>query len=103
MGAWATMIRDYSEGSSLKLAVADTFSGERPCEKCMQLTRNQTGSSNPSEITASSSVPPEVEFLAPLRLPPPPQGRNRFSIESFLNAKTLNLRPPTPPPRFFLS
>ena len=103
MGAWATMIRDYSQGRTLKVAVAETFSGERPCEKCNKLMRSQTGTSTPSEITASSSIPPEVECPEVHNLPTPPPGAGLISSTYSLKSKTLSFQPPTPPPRFFLS
>ncbi|MDF3130371.1 hypothetical protein P0Y35_14280 [Kiritimatiellaeota bacterium B1221] len=103
VGVWTSMIRDYSQNSSLKLAVSDTFSGERPCEKCMHLTRSQTGTARSSEMTAAPSPAPDLEYLAPQMLPAPAPERTRIYLDGLLKVQILTLRPPTPPPRFFLS
>jgi hypothetical protein len=37
MVAWTGMVWNYSKDQSVVQAVADTFSGERPCELCMSI------------------------------------------------------------------
>lgn len=102
MGAWVTMIRDYSQESTFKQAVADTFSGQKPCGKCKELTQSKTGASKGSEITASSTLPPEIASPEISLLPDPPSGAYGIPLESVLFIQPLSSGPPVPPPRFFL-
>ena len=38
VSAWGIMIADYSQEGTLRSAVKDTFSGERPCDMCASLS-----------------------------------------------------------------
>ncbi len=62
MNAWAHMIYDRSE-SGLSVAISSTFSGEAPCEKCLELQKEKEKRNAPDIINISS--------LDKLKLTPP--------------------------------
>ncbi len=54
--AWATMLVNYSQETTISEAVVDTFSGEKPCPLC-------------EKIEAAKSSAPEKETPAPAPTP----------------------------------
>lgn len=45
--AWARMIQQYSESTSLAEAVRDTFSGQKPCSMCEQIAQAKSNRPHP--------------------------------------------------------
>lgn len=103
VGVWANMIRDYTAETNLQQAVADTFSGEKPCERCKQLTRSQTRPGDHDTYTNLTPLPPELDTPNSFALQIFPPGVRLHRI--LLIAPSDNLRSPPllPPPIFFLS
>lgn len=103
IGAWTNMIRDYAKETTLKTAVMDTFSGEKPCANCIKLVHSQTGSDSDTAFTSTCSVLPEIAAPEIFRLPPGSSGKFRPLSKEFIFSGILSPRPPVPPPRFFFS
>jgi len=53
--AWANMIVDYSKESTVKEAITDTFSGEKPCHLCCKIAKAKA--TEPKETEAPLTAP----------------------------------------------
>lgn len=101
VGAWASMIQDYRSDSNLQQAVAETFSGEKPCEMCKKLTRSQTQAHSENAISSRSNPPPDLSPPETFRLLGIKKCRATHCFITTTSLTTLRVRPPLPPPRFF--
>ena len=54
ISAWGVMIVEYSEGSTLGSAIEDTFSGNRPCDMCISLSK--TPSEKPDLLLSQGMI-----------------------------------------------
>ena len=103
--AWANMILEYSQDSSLSQAVTDTFSGEKPCEMCKTIAaakeKERDGGKETPLAPLSAKVfqdlfPPSLaELKEPLSAPFPHPG---FAPLSQL-VSPPSCGPPSPPPK----
>ncbi|MGB0744620.1 MAG: hypothetical protein ACPGSB_08845 [Opitutales bacterium] len=48
LGAWSWMIASYTQESSLKQAIRETFSDERPCEMCRLIDKVEEDHKDPA-------------------------------------------------------
>jgi|GEM_PF-1552270 len=101
VGAWASMIQEYRSDSNLQQAVAETFSGDKPCERCKKLTRSQTQTRSENVISSRSNPPPDLSTPETFRLPRIKRRRATYRFITTTSLTTLRVRPPLPPPRFF--
>ena len=104
--AWANMLIDYSEATSLTQAVADTFSGEKPCCLCKKIAESKAAepeSGNGEKPHAPLAVKHFHELFAqtnerlgePFSIPFPHPGFTPLAQSVSPPASG----PPTPPPR----
>jgi hypothetical protein len=102
MGAWAQMLRDYAQDSTLKQAVLDTFSGEKPCEMCKKLTNSKLSiSTSGCEFIPPTPPPHELALPEFFRLDPPACAKFDSTIPYLISDQRLIDQPAAPPPRFF--
>ena len=104
--AWTNMLVSYSQESTLKQAVSDTFSGEKPCHLCEKIA--EVKSKEPGEEKPEVPLPPSASKLLNDLFPPTiatlaDPFSNPFPQPAFLTgAELLSLSasgPPVPPPR----
>jgi hypothetical protein len=104
--AWTNMLVSYSQESTLKQAVSDTFSGEKPCHLCEKIA--EVKSKEPGEEKPEVPLPPSASKLFNDLFPPTiatlaDPFSNPFPQPAFLTgAELLSLSasgPPVPPPR----
>lgn len=100
LGAWSWMIASYAQQSGIEQAVAETFSGERPCQLCKFITAAEA-----EQQSSPAQAPDEAKSL---KLLPGQAQRLRIAPGYFIAAKHcpsdhLAARRatdvPTPPPR----
>lgn len=103
MGMWMTMFRTYTAETTLQQAVADTFSGEKPCDMCTKLVRSQTQTDSEDVVTSPSSFPPDLTAPESFIVRSPRLDIYQSPSSSRPSRTTLRPAPPSPPPRFFLS
>lgn len=95
--AWTRMLVDYSKNQSIAAAVADTFSGERPCEMCVSIEKGKTAEQK-EEATTSALAKIEAALVGDTMLVIPAR-RDGFELSAFFHWNSLLLTPPTPPPK----
>ncbi len=100
LGAWSWMIANYSQESSLRVAIQETFSGERPCGMCKAI---QESESNNSNLPANANPSAEELRLLPLplislKLAPDESADSRSALQ-MQNAVSRCAKVPTPPPK----
>jgi hypothetical protein len=94
--AWATMIVEYSQHTSLAQAVAQTFDAEHPCGLCKNINAAQR--SQKKNDAQPISVKPDL-ICATRVITLLPRCRD-FLFASFeVTASPRRHSPPTPPPR----
>lgn len=101
--AWASMIVDYSQESTLSQAVTDTFSGEKPCSMCKKI--EQVKESEPDREPIAT---PTAKLFQDLFPPPHAELKDRFPspfphpgfAHPAQSASPPSCGPPSPPPRF---
>ena len=101
LSAWSWMIASYSQQSTFEQAIAETFSGDYPCEICkfIQSTDDKTSPTPAKESNENKSFKLMYEQVTRiLTLPNPCQVSNVGKSELF--PPPLHYRVPTPPPRF---
>lgn len=101
MLAWANMIMDFSGDRDLSRAVADTFSGEKPCAMCRQLTEEKTASPDQSSFQALSFQPADLCSPESMVWNPRQTGCRFCPKPRLLLSGTDRLSPLLPPPRSF--
>lgn len=68
LGAWSWMVVSYSQDSSLKQAIKETFGDERPCDVCRVIdSAEESQQSTPSE--APNTKLKEVKLMLGLGRP----------------------------------
>ena len=98
--AWTRMLAEFSQTASIETAITKTFSGQHPCNMCVQIKQGKDAETADGKDLPLKSVSLKIDFfLAPaellltaLVLPPPGQpadtaAPNRTSV------------PSVPPPR----
>ena len=104
--AWTNMLVSYSQESTLKQAVSDTFSGDKPCHLCDKIA--EVKSKEPGEENQKAPLPPSASKLFNDLFPPTIASladpfSTPFPQPAFLTgAELLSLPPsgpPVPPPR----
>ena len=104
--AWTNMLVSYSQESTLKQAVSDTFSGDKPCHLCDKIA--EVKSKEPGEENQKAPLPPSASKLFNDLFPPTiatlaDSFSTPFPQPAFLTgAELLSLPPfgpPVPPPR----
>ncbi len=65
--AWAQMVRDYSQTTSVAEAIEKTFSGEAPCSMCKSIAKARTQEQK-APATVKLDKKAEVFLLAPSAL-----------------------------------
>ncbi len=104
--AWANMILDYSQESSLSQAVTDTFSGEKPCCLCKKIAAVKEADPNggrekaplpplSAKLFQDLFPPSHAELKDPFSAPFPHPG---FAPVAQSLSPPSN-GPPSPPPR----
>lgn len=100
--AWANMILDYSQETSLSQAVADTFSGEKPCCLCKKIAAAKEDEQKQEPLAPLTAKPfqdlfppSHAELKDPFPSPFPHPGFAHVS----LSVSPPSSGPPSPPPR----
>jgi hypothetical protein len=100
--AWVGMIVTYSQEQGFAQAVADTFSGERPCSLCNAIAESdEDGAPTPSpradqvRLEATASLPIDFERLLLVGTDAQPMPR----LEPSDACTAWEREPPVPPPR----
>ncbi len=94
------MLASYSQQSSLRMAIQETFSGERPCGMCKAI---QESESNNSHLPAKAkSTAEELRLLllqvSPLKLAPDDAAIITAALQMH-RPVSLCAKVPTPPPK----
>jgi hypothetical protein len=104
IGAWAWMLVNYTQESSIQTAVSETFSGDRPCGLCKIIS---TVDSETSKTPAAANAPKSKDLKLmlglsrPVSLPTPPKYYAVIATpEQFI--KDPVLEEADPPPRRFV-
>lgn len=104
--AWTNMLVSYSQKSTLSKAVADTFSGEKPCHLCDKIAEVKSKETDGGK--KETPVPPSAsklfhDLFAPTLVSLKDPFPSPFPQPAFLTgAEPLSLPaygPPVPPPR----
>ncbi len=93
--AWVGMVIDYSQQSSLSVAIEKTFDGAHPCGLCKTVTSGR------SEEQKNETLKLLVKFeavLAPQVIALAPVGQPMVFPRLFETHSALAFAPPTPPP-----
>jgi hypothetical protein len=98
--AWTTMLIEYSQQTTLRQAIEQTFDGAHPCNMCKGISAAQhSPKRSPIEITT-----PKLDLICTTRSI---SFSRRFEFVHFIATNAfLHERkesPPVPPPRFALS
>ncbi|WFB37094.1 hypothetical protein P3T73_04890 [Kiritimatiellota bacterium B12222] len=101
--AWAGMINDYRQESTLTQAVQDTFSGEKPCAMCHQLTEEQVSSPSDNSFTSPATPRPDLILSHNKGFSAPSPSPFHFISHVPLYPSLASDHPPVPPPRLFYS
>lgn len=97
--AWATMLRDYSQESSLAIAMEKTFSGEFPCSMCKTIAAaKKTERSKPLTVESTKKLETAPLFASTFVIIPP-EPDFELSASDSLVPSFLAFDPPTPVPR----
>ena len=104
MGAWAWMLVNYSQESSIQIAVSETFSGERPCRLCNFIADVDTKQSK-LPIQPGASALKDIKLMLglsrPIQLPSPIKNHLGVPVDQyFIKEPVLEKR--DPPPRVFV-
>lgn len=101
IGAWGSMLAEFTQTETVARAIQDTFSGEKPCSKCKTLTAQKLAPD--SESALANPVPPQPELFPPAlpRLTSPVPCRSAFRPGTDLPRVLPVPEPPVPPPRLF--
>lgn len=101
--AWANMILDYSQETTISQAVTDTFSGEKPCSLCKKLEAVKDSEPEREPIATTTAKlfqdlfpPSHASLKDPFSAPFPHPGFAPIALP----ASTPSSGPPSPPPRF---
>jgi hypothetical protein len=104
--AWTNMLVSYSQEGSLKQAVTDTFSGEKPCHLCKKIAKAKSTESSgkkqhaplppPASKLFNDLFPPTIASLSAPYSSPFPQPVF-LTGEELLSLSASG--PPVPPPR----
>ncbi len=104
--AWANMLMSYSQETSMSQAVADTFSGEKPCCLCKTIAAEKKRDSERSGNTLP--LPPGAEkygkelYPTKVAMLSPPRASPYLFPDFAALAAAISLTPPgptVPPPR----
>lgn len=95
--AWAQMLVAYSAEQSIGQAVADTFSGERPCEMCETIQKEKSAEKQ-QEAATGSTTKIEGAMTAPVLLVIPAR-HGGFDLTATIFWNSNFFSPPTPPPK----
>ena len=97
--AWSYMLISYTQQSSLQTAVADTFSGQRPCELCHIIEAVEQEQETP---TPGSRTADDFRLLIPqltrVLLSAPPHQEFAYA-ETIIRPESWHWPVPAPPPR----
>ena len=100
LGAWSWMIASYAQQSTIEQAVAETFSGARPCQLCQLITSAEAAQEHspanaPDEVKSLKLLPGQSQRLALA----PRNGitAKRSPIDQLAAQRATEV--PTPPPR----
>lgn len=100
--AWAQMLRDYSEESGLVTAIQQTFSGERPCGMCVNITEGrQKEKQSPATVALAKKLEIWIAQTPALLRRPLAEPRH-FPSDLNPNLPVRADEPPVPVPRFSL-
>jgi hypothetical protein len=94
------MIANYSQESSLRVAIQETFSGERPCGMCkvIQATEGTDSSSHNKARATADELRLFLLLVSPLTLAPDENTLGRTQLQrQFINSCFTTV--PTPPPK----
>lgn len=98
--AWAQMVRDYSQTTSVAEAIEKTFSGEAPCSMCKSIAKAKTQEQK-APATVKLDKKAETFTVAASDLLPRPVSRDfAFSLPPEVICAARADAPPTPVPIF---
>lgn len=100
--AWTQMLRDYSEESGIVAAIQQTFSGERPCSMCVNITdARQKESQSPAMLALAKKF--EISLTQNPATPDPVVSQSpRFDHED-RHFPARGFAPPVPVPRILFT
>jgi hypothetical protein len=96
--AWATMLVEYSQESTLAKAMVQTFDGNHPCDLCKHVRVKQ---SEKKPDAPSTTLKPDLLCVKRAVVLIPPYVDLSFPTE-LIDASTEPPAPPVPPPRTLL-
>ncbi|WP_411826127.1 hypothetical protein [Luteolibacter sp. AS25] len=100
--AWATMLVEYSQESSLAEAAVDTFSGEKPCSLCIRIEASKQDDSKQDPVLPTlEKLSKELLPISLASLKEPVSQEALFASFSAPAELLVSYQsgPPSPPPR----
>jgi len=98
--AWGSMFAGFSQSESIAKAARDTFSGEKPCSRCHQLTRERASSTSETALNAPTTPRPTLFVFETAALPARSASFNPKFTDRHVQRRNEISPPPVPPPRF---
>jgi len=96
--AWVGMVADYSQTSSVGLAIRKTFSGESPCSMCRAIEKGKAAETKLPALAQGGKKWDGFLLWQTASPPPPPESPFSYPPVADVLASALSSAPPSPVP-----